>query len=335
MDEQAQHLVLENIRSQINQSWRKIVAELRAYGDYDLPSFLHESGLELADLLRRGTRSWTELRREAGLSTRSGGALEEGLLKRVRALSHVDDPSRAGVYRLLLSDDPPRYTHLDETEQRFARMLFFALWPNGGGFASYEEGLGHLSDEAAARDELTAVVDLAFDQARHATAPLAGALRPLPLRVHGRYQREEILAALDYAHLQRTPKSFQAGVMWSEPWRSDAFLVTLRKAESDYSPTTMYRDYAISPTLFHWESQSTTSLASATGQRYLQHGLRGSNILLFTRDHRVDDLGTAPYLFLGPARYVSHVGDRPIAITWELAHAMPADTFTTASVAAG
>ena len=124
-------------------------------------------------------------------------------------------------------------------------------------------------------------------------------------------------------------------MVWSEPWRSDAFLVTLRKAESDYSPTTMYRDYAISPTLFHWESQSTTSVASATGQRYLQHGPRGSNVLLFTRDQRVDDLGTTPYLFLGPARYVSHVGDRPIAITWELEQPMPTDTFTTASVAAG
>lgn len=335
LDEQAQNLVLENIRSQVSRSWRRIVAELRAYGEQDLPTFLHESGLELADVLRRGQRSWTQLRREAGLATRDGGALEESLLKRVRALTHVDDPDRAEAYRRLLSDDAPQYSQLSEAEQRFARMLFFVLWPNGGGFGSYEEGLGRLGEEAAVRDELSTVVGLAFDQARHATTSLSGLMHPSPLRVHARYQREEILAALDYAHLQRTPKSFQAGVLWSEPWRSDAFLVTLRKAESDYSPTTMYRDYAISPTLFHWESQSTTSLASATGQRYVQHGSRGSNILLFTRDHRVDDLGAAPYLFLGPARYISHAGDRPIAITWELEHPMPADTFTTASVAAG
>lgn len=31
----------------------------------------------------------------------------------------------------------------------------------------------------------------------------------------------------------------------------------------------MYRVYAISPDLFHWESQSTTSVQSPTGQRYL------------------------------------------------------------------
>src|SRR3546814_15366129 len=68
-----------------------------------------------------------------------------------------------------------------------------------------------------------------------------------------------------------------------EPWQSDAFFVTLKKSESDYSPTTMYRDYAISPELFHWESQSTTSVASPTGQRYLNPASRGSPVLLFTR----------------------------------------------------
>ena len=29
-------------------------------------------------------------------------------------------------------------------------------------------------------------------------------------------------------------------------------------------------------------------------------------------------MGTEPYMFLGPANYVSHTGDRPIAITWQL-----------------
>jgi superfamily II DNA or RNA helicase len=334
LDQQAQSLVLDNIRSQISTNWRKVVAELRSYGDHDLPSFLHEAGLELADVLRRGQRSWTQLRREAGLPTPASGPAEDGLLKRVRALAHVDDPERTSIYQRLLSDNPPSYSEMSAHEQRFARMLFFSLWPGGGHFSSYDEGLSSLRPEVAAREELRAVIALSFDNARHATSKPSRRLESSPLRVHGRYQREEILAALDYARLERTPKSFQAGVVWAEQWQADAFLVTLRKSESDYSPTTMYRDYAISPTLFHWESQSTTSVASPTGQRYLQHATRGSNVLLFTRDHRVDDLGTAPYMFLGPATYVSHTGDRPIAITWRLHRSMPTDTFTVASVAA-
>ncbi len=93
----------------------------------------------------------------------------------------------------------------------------------------------------------------------------------------------------------------------------------------------MYRDYPISPALFHWESQSTTSVASPTGQRYLTGS---STVLLFVREEQKDEFGTAPYLFLGPATYESHVGERPIAITWQLEHTMPADFFNAATVAA-
>ena len=108
------------------------------------------------------------------------------------------------------------------------------------------------------------------------------------------------------------------------------FFVTLRKSEADYSPTTMYADYPISPTLFHWESQSTTSVASRTGQRYL-HG--DGEKLLFVRHEKSNEYGTAPYVFLGPVDYVSHTGERPIAITWRLRTPMPADFFAEASVA--
>ena len=93
------------------------------------------------------------------------------------------------------------------------------------------------------------------------------------------------MTALDYVRLDgRKPNSFREGVMFSAEANADAFFVTLKKSESDYSPTTMYRDYAMSPTLFHWESQSVTSIASPTGQRYLNHRELGSHILLFSRN---------------------------------------------------
>jgi len=122
------------------------------------------------------------------------------------------------------------------------------------------------------------------------------------------------------------------GVAYSKALNVDILFVSLRKSEADYSPTTMYRDYPISPKLFHWESQSTTSLVSDTGQRYL-NGF--STVLLFAREDHQDEFGTAPYLFLGPVSHVSHQGERPIAITWQLEHPMPTDFFNSATVAAG
>jgi superfamily II DNA or RNA helicase/HKD family nuclease len=331
MDRQSQSLVLENVRSQIANRWQQIVAELRSYGDRDLGSFLDESGLELSDILRRGSHSWTRLRRDAGFPTRGGSVLEDRLLKRIRAFAHVDDRRRADAYERLLADDAPPYAELSQVEQRMARMLFFSLWPDGGRHPSYDAGLTALRKERDTRDELRSVVDLSFDAARHLALDLAGPLAEVPLKVHAQYQREEILAALDYASLERRPNSFREGVLYVPELNVDAFFVTLTKSEADYSPTTLYRDYPISPTLFHWESQSTTSVSSKTGQRYLTGS---SRVLLFAREKKSDEFGTAPYLFLGQARYVEHTGDRPIAITWQLDHAMPTDFFTSASVAA-
>jgi superfamily II DNA or RNA helicase/HKD family nuclease len=329
MDRQSHEIVLENIRSQVGNRWPHVVAELRSYGDQDLRTFLYESGLELSDVLRN--HSWTELRQAAGLPTRSGSDLEAALLKRIRAFAHVDDSERSVAYRRLLADDAPSYADLGPAEQRLARMLFFSLWPGGSNHESINVGLARLRLEEAARDEMRAVIDLSFDEARHVTVGLGASLPHVPLQVYGRYQREEVLAALDYANLDRKPNSFREGVLYVPELNVDAFFVTLQKSEADYSPTTLYRDYPISPTLFHWESQSTTSVVSATGQRYLN----GSSVkLLFVRQQKSDELGTSPYLFAGPAHYVQHTGDRPIAIVWRLDYALPSEFFAAATVAA-
>jgi hypothetical protein len=153
------------------------------------------------------------------------------------------------------------------------------------------------------------------------------ALADVPLALHASYTREEILAALDWTSQGRVPSTMREGVAWCPAVNADAFLITLKKSDTDYSPTTMYRDFALSPELFHWESQSTTSSSSPTGQRYLHHRTNGSHILLFVREAKTNSLGTSPYLFLGPADYVAHEGERPIAITWRLRRPMPMEMF--------
>ena len=214
MDRQAQALVLENIRSQIANRWQQIVAELRSYGDSDLGEFLEESGLELSDILRRGSHSWTRLRRDAGLPTEAGSEMEEKLLKRVRAFAHVDDRTRARAYRRLLADDAADYESLSESEQRLARMLYYSLWSDGGGHKSLRRRVWKrfVTRVGDTRGEISSVVDLSFEAARHVAVDLGGALAPIPLRVHARYQREEILAALDFP---RNPNSFREGVWYS------------------------------------------------------------------------------------------------------------------------
>ena len=94
----------------------------------------------------------------------------------------------------------------------------------------------------------------------------------------------------------------------------------------------MYADYPISPTLFHWESQSTTSVASPD-RPAIRDGIEHRAAFSCAKDSP-RNLGRAPYLFLGPVQYAYTQGDRPIAITWQLEHPMPAEFFTAAATIA-
>jgi uncharacterized protein DUF3427 len=144
-----------------------------------------------------------------------------------------------------------------------------------------------------------------------------------PLELHGRYTRDEILVALGRWTLAEQ-REVREGVLPLPELRTDVFFVTLNKTESEYSPTTLYEDYAISADLFHWQSQSTTSAQSPTGLRYIHHAETGHTILLFVREDKKRNGLACPYDFLGPVTYESHSGSRPMSIIWRLQHPLPA-----------
>ena len=65
--------------------------------------------------------------------------------------------------------------------------------------------------------------------------------------------------------------------------RADLLAFTLDKTSGAFSSTTRYRDYAISPELIHWESQSVTRADGDTGMRYRTHVAQSSDVMLFAR----------------------------------------------------
>ena len=97
--------------------------------------------------------------------------------------------------------------------------------------------------------------------------PAPGAV---PLRVHGHYSRAENEAAFGVLSTE-SPWIHREGVLWHQASVIDLLFITLRKSDALFSPSTRYRDLALGPALFHWESQSTTTAASPTGQRTIHH----------------------------------------------------------------
>jgi superfamily II DNA or RNA helicase/HKD family nuclease len=337
LDRVATDVVLKNLKASIGSSFRSFVSELRQFGrDVSLREFLSETLIELQDLYRQADWTWTRIRREAGLSTAPSGPNEGVASKAIGRLLHTDDGRRlAFLSRMLAAPKAPKTADLPDIERRILTSLHFALWGDKADFGGLNLGLQRLWDEPALRAELREVLEIREETATHMTEPLAESQwTSVPLSVHATYNLTEILTGFEEMTIDR-PYRLREGVKFNTATSSDLFFVTLEKAEKHYSPTTMYKDYAISPDLFHWQSQSQTTQQSPTGQRYIQHRQKGTSILLFVRRREKVNGRTAPYFFLGPAEYVRHDGNQPISFVWRLRTPMPADFFREAKMAAG
>jgi len=332
LDRQAQVEILNNIRGSLGKLRSQLAERLQELGDVSLAEFLERTGFDLSDVYSGSNPGWTEIRRQAGFVSESS-ANEAALSKALSRMLHIDDPLRVGTYlRLLGQATPPQLAALSEKDRRLLEMLHFDLWSADSTRTTLAQSLSRLFDSPNIKNELAELLNLLGNKASH--LDIDPEIAPdVPLRLHARYSRNEVLAAFGEAAADR-PVQWREGVRWIERYKADVFLVTLNKSERRFSPTTRYRDYPISPTLFHWESQSTTSAASPTGSRYINHREHGTRILLFVREGSVGDfIGASPFLFLGAASYVSHERDRPIAITWHLDHEMPPDFFQAAKAA--
>lgn len=334
LDQKATEIVLRSLREAIPSRWPSKVEELRSlrqvHPDIDLAGFLHESGLELDDVYD-GSKSWSDLQAAAGAPVLPDGPHETELRRAVGRLLHLDDQERLATYQDLLAQaTAPSVDAMHERQRRLVRMLVAAVTGRAitkdTGFQDAVDLLWAHPQVRAELVELLAVLDAQVD---HLHAPLA--THPdVPLQVHGRYTRIEILAAFGIGTGAKIA-SWQSGVYEVKHANAELFAFTLDKTSGSFSPTTRYRDYAISRTLIHWESQSITRADSPTGLRYRNHERDGRSIMLFTR-LRADDRA---FWFLGPARYIRHEGEKPMAITWELAHPLPGDLYASFAAAAG
>jgi len=327
LDPVAQTEILASIRNALPTTHAKRAQELRslvsAGHSPTLANFLDHTGLDLDDVYA-SNRSWTDLKHAAGLAPAPSDPDERALRRAIGRLLHLDDHERIDYYRVLLKRDRVDVGLLDERERRLLRMLLSQSLDqvsDPGPTLDLAAGCTLLWSYPNVREELVELLDVLVGRIDHVHGHLAD--RPeCPLQIHAKYTRTEILAALGAGQHDsaRTPE-WREGVKWIADAWADAFLVTLDKSDGNFSPTTAYRDYALSRTLFHWESQSTTSADSPTGRRYRNHEAEGSAIYLFARMGSKD----RAFSFLGPASYVDHQGSRPMAITWRLHVPLPAD----------
>jgi hypothetical protein len=326
LDRVATERVLDSIKRAVPQDVTQRTVELKRLSadipEITLARFLDETTLELEDVYA-GNNSWSDLLERAGLAVPPAGPYESVLRRACGRMLHIDDAVRLNIWSdWIAGASAPEPDTMPHQEKRLFRMLVVQLMNTVPEDHVDARRAGEiLWKHPAVLRELRELLDALKSRMQHVTLPLS-VLPMVPLRIHARYSRLEILAASDVGDGLNV-RPWQSGVHYVEAQKADVLAFTLDKTSGDFSPTTRYRDYAISRDLIHWESQSTTREGSDTGRRYQAHVARRSHILLFARLNTNE----RAFYFLGPATYVGHVGEQPMAVTWKLHNPLPGDLY--------
>ncbi len=315
LDPVAQSAILAGLKRQVRNIAERLAGEIR-----DLSAESQGEPPPLASYLRATGRTAEEVYAAGGYTTLLGraGLIPEpdqetrDLSERLGRLLHVDEPSRFEAWQAALAGAP-----MPAAYTKRLSMLDFQL-----------NRFGALRDVATVREylrrpgianELRSLVEVLGERVPSMTHD--NPVPEWPLGLHRHYEGREIMVAIGVAKVGRKASVPVKGIYKLEEQKRELLFVTLDKSAKSFSPSTQYRDYAISPTLFHWETEGRTS-ANRTGKRYTESPGNGWSFHLFVRSDT-----EAAYAYLGEVRLKSWQGDKPIAITWELQVPMSAALF--------
>ena len=301
LDRVAKERILESLQQTLRGGEQRLAAELASAGPMALSAFIEHTGRSLEQVYDAG--GMTHLRRLAGHLPPGD---DRDLNRRFRNLLHYDDPVRLAVLR-----DPRSAAPIEQL------LLGYQLFHEATDRFEPADWLGRLNADLLA--ELGELADALAPRAHAVGSPRIHG--DWPIHLHRRYERREIQTACGDITPQRR-RSHREGILRLADLQTELLFVTLDKSEGGFSSTTSYRDYAISRDHFHWETQNAAAEDTPTGRRYIEQERNGWRFLLFVRETRRD-----AFVVLGPVRYMSHTGERPMGITWKLEAPIPAALF--------
>ena len=213
---------------------------------------------------------------------------------------------------------------LTELEKTMCLMLHYDVWQNPGGFNSLEESINSIGKNKILNEEIIELLDILIDRIDFIEKDIELPYSQ-PLKLHSRYTRDQILVAFRMSTFEKVSSNkIGVGVAENKNLNTELLFIDLIKSEKDFSPSTLYQDYALSETMFHWQSQNATRPDSGKGLSYINHEKSGKTILLFVRERNENEFkNTMSYVFIGDANYIEHYGSKPMSISWELNEPLP------------
>lgn len=327
LEKKAKDFILENIRKATSINKRQLVSKIQKFQhdthlELTLSNFLAFYNLRLQQVYKNYT--FSELLEEAvrkpldKINYTSYKSMISNKLMATESLSYFK-------FIQELIDQNFELANLEHTATNnlLATMVFYDFFQSDSKMMTLEEGIRKIGENKDMVKELQDFISFKIAQINYEEFPLEDFAFPFPLKLHSRYTRDQILVAMQLSTIE-SKSSSREGVAENKDLNCEALFVNLKKSEEDFSPTTMYDDYAINESLFHWQSQNQTADTSEKGKSYIQQLERNKSILLFVRESKTDPDGfTKGYVFVGPVNFIESTGSKPMSITWKLEKEMP------------
>jgi superfamily II DNA or RNA helicase len=328
LEKKAKDVIIENIKKAVNLNRNQLVTKINNFSHQStlaltLANFCAFYQLELAQVYKRST--WKKLCAQAGVIADFNEPYEKEI---VRCIKRLMQGNSISYFRFIQKLIAKKFllSNPNQEEQLFQLMFHYDVWMDTGPklqLGSIDESLTALLNCPVMVSELEEVISILINKVDFIEKEIELDYE-MPLRMHSRYNRDEILAALQFHQFDKK-SSNREGVALNKELNTEALFVSLKKSEKEYSPTTLYDDYAISESLFHWQSQNRASPDNASGQAYITQRILGRNILIFVREQNEDEFGnTMSYVFLGKADFMKTNGEKPMNVEWKLQEPMPA-----------
>lgn len=326
LEKRAKEIIIQNIELASKGGTNKLIRKIREFNtsyteQLTLSNFLRLENYSLIEIFSK-KYTWHALLQKAGIEKHSVSKFENEIA-RLTSTTWFSTDSRS-YFKVILSllKDGILNSQIDPLQLLMFFYDIFQASPKKLQYRSAIDGISDLLKDTYSKNELILFLEERMKTIECIEKEERTGFR-FSLSIHGRYTRSQILVALQLS-TEKTQSSNREGVAENKLLNTEALFVTLDKSKGNYSSTTMYEDYAVNETIFHWQSQNSTRPDSQKGLSYINHQKLAKTMLLFVRERNEDENGlTMGYVYVGPVRLQSYTGSQPMSITWELLNPMP------------